>query len=73
MQASLPVAAELGLLYFITIKHVNMAMFPIPFHPCALRDLIKSPCPPVKLRAYPGKFPSSRANMLVSLHCFHLE
>ena len=30
MHASLPVAAELALLYFITIKQVNVAMFPIP-------------------------------------------
>ena len=36
-------------------------MFPIPFHSCALRDLVKSPCPPVKLRANPGLVPPFRS------------
>ena len=75
MQASLPVATELGLLYFVTIKHVNMAMFPIPFHSIpslCVKGFDKESLSSGKVRAYPGKSPSSRANNVGLLALFPL-
>ena len=61
MHASLPVAAELGLLYFIT-KACECGNVSYSIPSLRIKGFGKESLSSCEVKAYPGKFPPSREN-----------